>query len=93
MKLLSADIGRRVRFNLFAKPGSRVFVAGTFNKWNPTENQLNDDPDSGHFKTVLRVPAGTHEYKFVVNGIWKSDAKCADWIPNEYGSRNSVFKT
>ena len=91
MKLLSADTGRRVRFKLSAEPGSQVFVAGTFNKWNPTKNPLNDKPDIGHFKAVLLVPTGTYEYKFVVNGIWTADPKCADGIQNAYGSQNSVF--
>ena len=92
MKLLPADIGRHVRFKLSAKAGSHVFVAGTFNKWNPTENPLDDNPDIGNFKTVLRVPSGAHEYKFVVNGIWTVDPGCAGWATNAYGSRNSLFK-
>ena len=84
-------MGRRVRFKLSAKPGSQVFVAGTFNKWNPTANRLNDNPDSGKFKAILHVPKGTYEYKFVVNGTWVMDPECTDRAPNEYGSMNSVF--
>ena len=91
MTLLPAGAGKRVRFELSAKPGSRVFVAGTFNNWNPTANPLKDNPDSGHFKAALRVPAGAHEYKFVVNGVWTMDPKCVDWAPNGYGALNSVL--
>lgn len=43
MKLLPMDRNKGVRFNLSAKHGSRVFVAGAFNKWNPTLNQMNYD--------------------------------------------------
>jgi 1,4-alpha-glucan branching enzyme len=91
MKLLPANRKKGVRFNLSAKHGSQVFVAGSFNKWNPTQNPLNDTPDSGHFKTVLHVPTGTHEYKFIVNGIWLLDPNCAEMITNLCGSQNSVF--
>ena len=91
MKLLSADAGRRARFELSAEPGSQVFVAGTFNDWNPTANPLKDNPDSGHFKAALHVPTGTHEYKFVVNGVWTADPNCAAWALNGYGSLNSVL--
>ena len=91
MQLLPAGTGRRVRFALSAEPGSQVFVAGTFNSWNPAANPLKDNPGSGHFKTGLRVPTGTHEYKFVVNGVWTADPKCPDWAPNGYGSLNSVL--
>lgn len=91
MRQSPADRGKRVRFELVAKPGSQVFVAGTFNDWNPTANPLKDNPDSGHFKAALRVPAGTHEYKFVVNGVWTMDPTCVDWAPNGYGALNSIL--
>jgi 1,4-alpha-glucan branching enzyme len=92
MKLLPANRKKGVRFNLSAKHGSQVFVAGSFNNWNPTENPLMDNPDSGHFKTVLHVPTGTYEYKFIVNGMWLLDPSCAERITNPCGSQNSVFQ-
>jgi 1,4-alpha-glucan branching enzyme len=91
MKLLPASTGKRVRFDLSVEPGSQVFVAGTFNDWSPTANPLKDNPGSGHCKTTLRIPAGTHEYKFVVNGVWIVDPKCEEWVPNGCGSLNSVL--
>lgn len=80
-----------VRFELSALPGSQVFVAGSFNDWNPTANPLKDNPDSGHFKATLGLPSGTHEYKFVVNGDWVVDPRRATWTLNAYGSPNSVL--
>jgi len=91
MKPLPAEREKNVRFELAAEPGGRVFVAGTFNNWNPAANPLKDDPSSGHFKATLGLPSGTHEYKFVVNGVWTVDPKCADWAPNAYGGLNSVL--
>jgi len=91
MKHVPEESGRRVRFELSAEPGSKVYVAGTFNNWNPMANPLKDNPDSGHYKAELRIPAGTHEYKFVVNGIWSADPKCPTWAPNGLGSLNSVL--
>lgn len=89
--LTTADREKKLQFELAAEPGSKVFVAGTFNNWNPTANPLKDNLASGHFKAALRVPTGTHEYKFVVNGAWTVDPKCADWAPNGYGGLNSVL--
>ena len=91
MKLLTAETARSVLFEIRAEPGSQVFVAGTFNSWDPTANPLKENPDSGHFKSTLRLPAGTHEYKFVVNGVWSADPKCHAWVPNGIGSLNSVL--
>jgi 1,4-alpha-glucan branching enzyme len=90
MKLLAATTERRVRFELSVQPGSQVFVAGSFNNWNPTASPLKDNPGSGHCKATLSLPAGRHEYKFVVNGVWIIDPDCADCAPNGYGSLNSV---
>ena len=91
MKLLPSETGRTVRFELMAEPGSQVFVVGTFNNWNPTATPLKDNPDGGHFKADLHIPAGRHEYKFVVNGVWAVDPKSVDWSRNAYGSLNSVL--
>jgi hypothetical protein len=52
---------------------------------------MKDNPDSGHYKTVIALAPGTYEYKFVVNGEWRVDPKCPDCVPNECGSRNSVM--
>ncbi len=80
-----------VQFELSAEPGRQVFVAGTFNNWNPDATPLMDQAGNGHYKGALHVPQGTHEYKFVVNGVWLSDPKCVDCVPNGYGSMNSVI--
>ena len=91
MILLPATTERRVQFELLVPPGSQVFVAGTFNNWHPTANPLKDNPGSGHCKATLSIPAGRHEYKFVVNGVWIIDSNSADWAPNGCGSLNSVL--
>ncbi len=83
---------KKVRFEVSAKPGSQVHVAGTFNNWDPTANPMKDNPDSGHFKALLDLPEGKYEYKFIVNGVWISDPKCADWVPDGCGSLNSVLQ-
>jgi len=87
----TAELGARVRFAVAAEPGSRVFVAGTFNNWNPTATPLKHNQASGYFRTALRVTPGTHEYKFVVNDVWQADAKCPHWALNGCGSLNSVL--
>ncbi len=90
MQLLPAHTRKMAQFELAAEPGSHVFVAGTFNHWSPTASPLKDNPDSGHYKAALRVPSGTHEYKFVVNGVWTQDPNCAVCAANGLGSMNSI---
>ncbi len=51
-----------------------VYLAGGFNEWNATGRRM-DGPDAdGRYTTTITLPAGDHEYKFVVNGDqWRSD--------------------
>ena len=83
--------GKKIEFQLKAAPGNRVSVVGAFNNWDPAKNPMKDNPDGGHFKTVVALPPGKHEYKFVVGGAWLEDPNCSEGVPNCYGSSNSVI--
>ena len=87
---MGSSKGKKVEFQVTAEPGSEVFVAGSFNNWDPKKHRMKDNPGSGHCKTTLVLPPGRHEYKFVVNGEWRVDPNCAELVPNEQGSLNSV---
>lgn len=90
MKSNAGTKGRKVRFALAAEPGVQVFVAGTFNNWDPSQHRMQDDPAHGGYRIALTLPPGRHEYKFIVNGDWVADPACADWQPNGLGTLNSV---
>jgi 1,4-alpha-glucan branching enzyme len=82
---------KKIEFQVGAAAGSKVSVAGTFNNWDPDKNPMKDNPDSGHYKTVVALAPGRYEYKFVVNGEWRVDPNCSEWAPNSHGSLNSVL--
>ena len=85
----SSTKGRiRVNFAVKAEPGSEVYVAGTFNDWNPKKHKL-FHADGIHSASILLSP-GRYEYKFVVNDFWCVDPECTEWSPNNMGSLNSV---
>jgi len=51
-----------------------VFLAGTFNKWKPTEQKMTGPDADGYYSATLKLPGGRHEYKFVLDGkVWTSD--------------------
>ena len=83
---------KQVEFQLAATPGSEVVVAGTFNNWDTKKNPMKANPDDGLYRTVIAIPPGNHEYKFVVNGKWCVDPNCTESIPNCQGSSNSVIR-
>jgi peroxiredoxin len=66
-----------VTFRYRLRAGDRadaVYLAGAFNDWKPDALRL-DGPDAeGRFTKTIALPAGTHEYKFVLDGTrWRQD--------------------
>ena len=82
----------RVTFTVHAEIGSQVFVAGSFNNWNPTDKAMTDKKGMGLYTVTVTLPPGKHEYKFVIDGTWCADPECADWVQNEHGTLNSVIR-
>lgn len=92
MKTSANKDGKKVNFLILAQPESQVFVAGTFNNWDPKANQLQDKSCKGLFKTAAQIPFGKHEYKFVVDGVWLADPTCLNRTSDKFGSENCVFE-
>ncbi len=81
---------QRVLFSVRAEVGSKVFVAGSFNNWDPNAKELVDKKGDGVYTATLTLAPGAHQYKFVIDGTWCADPECADWIQNDHGTLNSV---
>lgn len=92
MRLMAREDARAIHFFCPAERESKVYVAGTFNNWNPTTHPLDHHPEDGVFKAALLLPPGVHEYKFVVNGRWHLDNQCPHRVPNAHGTLNNVVR-
>ncbi|MFN8208810.1 MAG: glycogen-binding domain-containing protein [Bacteroidales bacterium] len=49
----------------------QVVLTGTFNRWRTDELLMEKTKDGWELRYIL--PAGTHEYKFIVDGQWITD--------------------
>lgn len=79
-----------VRFELYAPHASRVTLAGTFNRWDPAATPLVRVGSDGMWTVTLALPAGQHQYAFIVDGRnWVTDP-VAPAIDDGFGRRNSV---
>ena len=87
----AAPKATRVTFRVRAEVGSKVFLAGSFNDWNPTAKAMADKDGTGEFTCTLSLPKGRYEYKFVINGTWCADPECKDWVGNDMNTINSVI--
>lgn len=81
---------RRVKFQVRAAKGAKVFLSGTFNDWSGTKKKLVYNKDESLFAGTVLLENGVHQYKFVINDEWCIDPECPDWERNEFGSLNSV---
>lgn len=77
-------------FSLHAPHAKAVYLAGTFNHWEPARTLLHHDKH-GHWKIELVLQPGRYEYRFVVDGQWIDDPRAREKATNEFGGCNSVL--
>ena len=67
-----------------------VAVAGDFNNWN--QSQFLFAREGGEWVCRVRLPAGTYQYKFIVDGNWLIDPSNPQSIHDRRGFENSMLK-
>ena len=93
----SGPAGKPVIFGCSAPDAQFVFLAGTFNDWNPKATPMQCEK-RGNWVASVRLGAGTYEYKFVVDDRWccdplVDDGKYAakDAVANSFGTKNRTM--
>lgn len=82
---------RSVIFKLEDAPGRQVFVAGCFSNWEP-KFKLVDRDGVGVYTARILLEPGDYQYKFVVDGEWRLDSANPNFVPNSFGTLNSLLK-
>lgn len=80
----------RVEFQLYDPQAREVFLAGTFNQWNASATPMLRQPE-GKWTKVLTLRPGRYEYKFVVDGNWRTDPMSWQAAANPFDGYNSVL--
>ena len=83
------------KFECYASEAKAVFLAGTFNNWDPKAIPMIKDDSEGHWSVALPLPPGHYEFKFVVDGEWCCEPGCEGpqhgcpkCVPNSYSTMN-----
>lgn len=90
---MSKQKAKSTELSCHAPDAGAVFVAGTFNDWETEATAMTKD-DRGNWKAELELPAGRHEFKFVVDGEWccepgcDASGECPKCVPNDFGTMN-----
>jgi 1,4-alpha-glucan branching enzyme len=82
-----------VTFEFNRSDVSSAVLVGDFNDWQAIEMKFNKKTQS--FKTKVRLPKGeTFHFRYLLNNTeWENDYKADHYMPNEFGSENSVVST
>nr|CAB3265153.1 5'-AMP-activated protein kinase subunit beta-1 [Phallusia mammillata] len=68
--------------------GKEVYISGSYDKW---QNKLRLNRSHDDFVAVVDLPAGVHEYKFLVDGNWKVDPQ-EPTKQNDMGTVNNYLE-
>ena len=77
-------------FECRAADAKSVFLAGSFNDWNPQSTPM-EQTAAGRWETALELTPGRYEYKFIVDGNWccepgrEDGAGCPNCVRGDQG--------
>lgn len=79
--------GRTQTFTFRAPGAANVQLVGDFTHWEAQPISLHKGAD-GIWSATVQLPAGTHHYRFLVDGEWRNDPECTLLEPNPFGTEN-----
>jgi hypothetical protein len=78
-----------VRIGYFQPEAHEVYLAGSFNEWDPRETPMLRD-SLGDWSIELSLPPGEHRYRLVVDGEWRDDPAAQRMEANPFGGFDSI---
>lgn len=78
------------KYDTQGKSVTAVFVAGSFNGWNPQADAMKNTQGSV-WEITINLKEGSHQYKFVVDGNWINDPNNSNQTPDGVGGFNNVI--
>jgi 1,4-alpha-glucan branching enzyme len=70
-----------------------VALCGEFNGWDPTAHPMKRQ-QGGRFALTLSLATGqTYRFRYLLDGTrWENDPTADAYVPNPYGSEDSVIR-
>ena len=81
-----------VTFTISGIEAKSIAVAGDFNGWNTSANQLEDPDGDGIWIGKINLKPGRYEYMLVIdNSKWVTDPNANVYADDGFGSKNAVL--
>lgn len=70
----------------------RIYLVGDFNQWSEQATPLRQDRD-GVWRATVDLKQGTQaEFRYLIDGQWRTDFHADGEMTNTFGSQNSVVR-
>ena len=82
----------RVTFELPAEVGAqKVALCGEFNDWDATQHPLKQRKNGSFSTTISLKPGKSYRFRYWVDDErWENDWNADAYLPNEFGTEDSV---
>jgi 1,4-alpha-glucan branching enzyme len=82
----------RVTFELPADAGAKsAALCGEFNEWDKSKHVLKRRKNGSFSTTISLKPGSEYRYRYWVDGErWENDWAADKYVPNEFGTEDSV---
>ena len=75
------------------QPAATIFLAGSFNGWNPQSTPMTGPNGDGQWMGSVTLGGGDYQYKFVIDGNrWVHDNQNPEQVPDGHQGHNSVLR-
>ena len=95
MKKSYTKTGRscRVTFELPAQADAdTVALCGEFNEWDAAKHPMKRRKDGSFSITISLKPGNEYRFRYLVDGErWENDWDADKYVPNEFGTEDSVI--
>lgn len=78
-------------FRCLAPDAREVALVGDFNGWDPEAHPLAQARD-GWWQVAVRLPAGSHTYAYLVDGVAVAPADAEVLVDDGFGGRNGLIR-
>jgi 1,4-alpha-glucan branching enzyme len=75
-------------FKFRDQKAKQVFLAGDFNDWNERSHPMHKSGEI--WRLTLELQPGEYRFKYLVDGFWHNDLDAHKYVPNVWGSEDSV---
>lgn len=84
----------RVTFDLPAETGaSTAHLCGEFNEWDKTSHPMKRKKDGSFSLTISLKPGASYRFRYLLDGErWENDWAADTYVPNEFGTEDSLVR-